>query len=34
MIIGGLEEKLGISITLDDAIEITGVKDIFEKAGL
>lgn len=34
MIIGELEEKLGISISLDEAIEITSVKDIFDKAGV
>lgn len=34
MIIGELEEKLGVSIPLDEAIEITSVKEIFEKAGL
>lgn len=33
MIIGELEEKLGISIPLDEAIEITCVKDILNKAG-
>lgn len=31
MIIGELEEKLGISIPLDEAIEITSIQDIFEK---
>jgi acyl carrier protein len=34
MIIGELEEKLGISIPLDEAIEITSVKEILEKAGV
>ncbi len=34
MIIGALDEKLDISISLDEAIKITSVKDIFEKAGL
>lgn len=34
MIIGELEEKLGISIPLDEAVELTGVADILEKAGL
>lgn len=30
-IIGELEEKLGISVPLDEAIEITSVKEILEK---
>lgn len=34
MIIGELEDKLGISIPLDEAIEITGVKELLEKAGI
>ena len=34
MIIGELEGKLGVTIPLDEAIEITSVKDIFEKAGV
>lgn len=33
MIIGELEEKLGISIPLDEAIELTGMKELLEKAG-
>ena len=33
MIIGVLEEKLGISIPLDEAIEITCMKDILNKVG-
>lgn len=33
MIIGELEEKLGISISLDEAIEVMGVRDLLEKAG-
>ena len=33
MIIGELEGKLGISIPLDEAIEITCVKDILNKVG-
>lgn len=33
MIIGELEAKLNIVIPIDEAIELTGVKDIFEKAG-
>jgi acyl carrier protein len=34
MLIGELEEKLGISIPLDEAIEITSVKELLEKAGI
>jgi len=34
LIIGELEEKLGISIPLDEAIEITSVRELFEKAGV
>lgn len=34
MIIGELEEKLGVSIPLDEAIELTGVAQILEKAGV
>lgn len=34
MLIGELEEKLGISIPLDEAVELTGVADILKKAGL
>lgn len=30
-IIGELEEKLGISIPLDEAMELSGVKQILEK---
>jgi acyl carrier protein len=33
MIIGELEERLGVSIPLDDAIELTCVRELFEKAG-
>lgn len=33
-IIGELEERLGISIPLDEAIELTGVREILEKCGL
>ena len=33
MIIGDLEEKLGITIPLEDAIELTGVRELLEKAG-
>ena len=34
MIIGELEEKLGVSIPLDEAVELTGVAQILEKAGV
>lgn len=34
MIIGELEEKLGISIPLEEAIELTGMRELLEKAGL
>ena len=33
MIIGELEEKLGITIPLEDAIELTDVRELLEKAG-
>lgn len=33
MIIGELEEKLGISIPLDEAVELIGVADILKAAG-
>ena len=33
MIIGELESALDISIPLDDAIELTSVKELLEKAG-
>lgn len=33
MIIGELETQLDISIPLDDAIELTSVKELLEKAG-
>lgn len=33
MIIGELESKLGISIPLEEAIEITTMKELLEKAG-
>ncbi len=33
MIIGELEERLGVVISLDDAIELTGVRELLEKAG-
>lgn len=34
MLIGELEEKLGIEIDLDEAAEITTVREILEKAGV
>ena len=34
LIIGELEASLGISIPLDEAIEITSVSELFEKAGV
>lgn len=34
MIIGELEEKLGISIPLDEAVELSSVREILEKAGV
>ena len=34
LIIGELESSLGISIPLDEAIEITSVGELFEKAGV
>ena len=33
MIIGELEQRLGVSIPLDDAIELTSVGELLEKAG-
>ncbi|MBQ4536977.1 MAG: acyl carrier protein [Lachnospiraceae bacterium] len=33
MIIGELEERLSVSIPLDEAIELTSVKELLEKAG-
>lgn len=33
MLIGELEDRLGVSIPLEEAIEITGVKELLEKAG-
>lgn len=33
MIIGELEEKLGVVIPLDEAIELTDMKGLLEKAG-
>lgn len=34
MIIGELEGRLGVSIPLEEAIELTGVRELFEKAGV
>lgn len=34
LIIGELESRFGIPIPLDQAIEITSVKELFEKAGV
>lgn len=34
MIIGELEDKLGISIPLEEAVELAGVGEILEKAGV
>lgn len=34
LLIGELEARLGIVIPLDEAIEITSVKDILNKAGV
>ena len=34
MLMGELESQLGISIPLDEAVEITSVAEIFEKAGI
>ena len=33
MLIGELEMQLGVSIALDDAIELTSVRELLEKAG-
>lgn len=33
MIIGELEERLGVVISLDDAIELSSVRELLEKAG-
>ncbi|MBO4980593.1 MAG: acyl carrier protein [Lachnospiraceae bacterium] len=33
MIIGELEEKLKVSIPLEEAIELTSMKELLEKAG-
>lgn len=34
MIIGELEEKLGISIPLEEAVELTGMQELFVCAGI
>lgn len=34
MLIGELETRLGIVIALDEAVEITSVREILEKAGV
>lgn len=34
MIIGELEEKLGIAIPLEDAVELTGMQELLEKCGV
>ena len=34
MIIGELEGRLGVSIPLEEAIELTGVRELLEKAGV
>lgn len=34
MIIGELEEKLGIAIPLEDAVELTGMRELLEKCGV
>ena len=34
LIIGELESELGISIPLEEAIEIESVEELFEKAGI
>ncbi|MCI9336339.1 MAG: acyl carrier protein [Lachnospiraceae bacterium] len=34
MLIGELESRLGVIIPLDEAVEITSVKELFRKAGL
>lgn len=33
MLIGELEERLGVSIPLEDAVELNGVRELLEKAG-
>ncbi len=34
MIIGELEEKLGISVPLEEAVELTGMQELLEKCGV
>lgn len=34
MIIGELEEKLGIAIPLEDAADLAGVRELLEKCGV
>lgn len=34
MIIGEMEEKLGLSIPLEEAVDLTGVRELLEKCGL
>ncbi len=34
LIIGELEERLGISIPLEEAIDLTSVRELLEKAGV
>lgn len=34
MLIGELEDRLHVSIPLDEAVEITSVREILEKAGV
>lgn len=34
MIIGELEETLGISLPLEDAADLTGVRELLEKCGV
>ncbi|MBQ7933233.1 MAG: acyl carrier protein [Lachnospiraceae bacterium] len=34
MIIGELEQRLGVNIPLEEAIELSGVQELFEKAGI
>ena len=34
MIIGELEERLGISLPLEDAVDLAGVRELLEKCGV
>ena len=34
MVVGALNEELGIDISIDEAIELQGVQEIFKKAGV